>query len=385
MFSYIYGGVRTVFGRHGGAVSHLRADDLMAMVLTNLAANYDLSELEDVIIGCANQAGEDSRNVARMSVLAADLPVTVCGQTVNRLCASGLAAVVTAANATVCGQGNLFIAGGVETMSRSPYVISKTARAWGRDSKMFDSAVGARFPNPKIEKLHGSDTLAQTGDNVAVLMNISRSQADQWAYLSQLKYQQAWKNNFFASEMLAIDHCDKDEQARETSIEKLNSLEPLNQGGIVTAGNSTGINDGAAAVIVGNTSRLEPRARIVSAAVSGIEPRIMGLGPVEAVKKALARADLTMKDLSVIEINEAFAAQILGCLAALDIDFKDSRVNPNGGAIAIGHPLGASGTRLLLTAVNELERRQEQYALVTLCIGMGQGMAMIIERVNSQN
>jgi acetyl-CoA C-acetyltransferase len=397
--AYIYDGLRSPFGRHAGALAPVRPDDLVAEVMRALVARnpWQAEQIEDVILGDTNQAGEDSRNVARNALLAAGLPVTVPGQTVNRLCASGLAAVMDAARAITCNEGELFIAGGVESMSRAPFVVGKSEAAFGRDFKVFDSTIGARFPNPKTTKQYGADTMPETGDNVAKQFGITREQADAFALASQMKYHAALQDGFFAGEIHPISVptgrktppviVDQDEHPRpETTAATLEKLKPLFEGGVVTAGNASGINDGAAALLVGSRAIGEkvgkaPMVRILSAAVAGVEPRIMGVGPVEAIRKAVARANLTLADMDIIEINEAFASQVLSCLKLLDVSLTDSRVNPNGGAIALGHPLGSSGARLALTASRELARRQGRYAVVSLCIGVGQGLALVIERV----
>ncbi|MEC9260493.1 MAG: 3-oxoadipyl-CoA thiolase [Pseudomonadota bacterium] len=396
--AYIFDGIRTAFGRHGGALAHTRPDDLLAMCLSGLIARQPVAPeaIEDVVIGCTNQAGEDARNVARHSALLAGLPVTVAAQTQNRLCGSGLSACIEAARAIECGHGDWMIAGGVESMSRAPFVMAKNSQPFGRDVNVYDSTIGARFPNPAVEAEFGSHTMPQTADNIASDFHISREDADAFALTSQQKYQTAKAAGFFDGEILPVDVAtakrritatiSEDEHPRaDTQAAKLASLSPLFNGGVVTAGNASGINDGAAALLLGSLEAgkalgLRPRARIVSAAVAGVEPRVMGLGPVEAIKKALKRAELTLADMDVIEINEAFAVQVLGCLNQLGIAFDDPRVNPCGGAIAVGHPLGASGIRLALTALRQLEQRQLRYAVVSLCIGVGQGVAMIIER-----
>jgi len=352
---------------------------------------------EDAIVGCTNQAGEDARNVARHAALLAGLPTAIGGLTINRLCGSGLAAVVDAARAASVGQGELFIAGGVESMSRAPFVMAKAESPYSREMKVFDSTIGARFPNPRIAKGFGEDTMPQTADNVAHDHDIGREASDRFALASQEKYARAKAAGFYDTELLAVKIpgakrgtetvVAQDEHPRpNTTMERLAELKPLFPNGVVTAGNASGINDGAAALIIGTKAAGEksgktPIARLLSAAVAGVEPRVMGLGPVPASKKALARAGLSLKDMDVIELNEAFASQVLGCLKLLEIDFSDSRVNPNGGAIAIGHPLGASGARLALTAIRQLERSGGRYALVTMCIGVGQGIAAIFERV----
>jgi acetyl-CoA C-acetyltransferase len=399
--AYIYDGLRTPFGRHAGAIARLRPDELLATTIRAVMARnpFAPADVEDVIIGCTNQAGEDSRNVARHAGLLAGLPVEAGAITVNRLCGSGLAAALDAARAVTCGQGALFVAGGVESMSRAPFVIGKAEGPFARNPKMFDSTLGARFPNPAIEKLFGADTMAETAENVGRDLDIGRDVTDRFAEASQNKYQKAKEDGFYAEEILAVEVpmgrkappavISEDEHPRPgTSFEKLQALRPLLAGGIVTAGNASGINDGAAALLIGARSIGEkagaaPRARIVSGAVAGVAPRIMGLGPVPASGKALSRAGLALSDMDVIEINEAFATQVLGCLKQMQLSADDGRVNPNGGAIAVGHPLGASGARLTLTALRQLERTGGRYALVSMCIGVGQGIAAIIERIET--
>jgi len=396
--AYIYAGLRTPFGRHGGALAPVRPDDLIAQVIRELLASTKVpgEAIEDVILGNTNQAGEDSRNIARHAALLAGLPVTVPGQTVNRLCASGLAAVIDAARAVTCGEGELFVAGGVESMSRAPFVMAKAEAAYSRDLTVFDSTIGARFPNPKIVAGFGNDSMPETGDNVAREFGISREQADRFAARSQANFEAARQAGFFAGEILPVsvptgrktppNVVEQDEHPRPSSEESaLARLKPLSEGGVVTAGNASGVNDGAAALLIGSAAAgerhgLKPLARILSAAAVGVEPRIMGVGPVEAINKALARANLTLADMDIIEINEAFASQVLGCLHGLGVDFDDARVNPNGGAIAVGHPLGASGARLALSVARQLQRSGQRYAVISLCIGVGQGLAMVIER-----
>lgn len=396
--AYIYAGLRTPFGRHGGALAPVRPDDLIAQVIRELLARAQVpgEAIEDVILGNTNQAGEDSRNIARHAALLAGLPVTVPGQTVNRLCASGLAAVIDAARAVTCGEGELFVAGGVESMSRAPFVMAKAEAAYSRDLTVFDSTIGARFPNPKIVAGFGNDSMPETGDNVAREFGISREQADRFAARSQARFEAARQAGFFAEEILPVsvptgrktppNVVEQDEHPRPSSDEAaLARLKPLAEGGVVTAGNASGVNDGAAALLIGSAAvgerhGLKPLARILSAAAVGVEPRIMGVGPVEAINKALARANLTLADMDIIEINEAFASQVLGCLHGLGVDFDDARVNPNGGAIAVGHPLGASGARLALSVARQLQRSGQRYAVISLCIGVGQGLAMVIER-----
>ncbi|WP_372409025.1 3-oxoadipyl-CoA thiolase [Acinetobacter radioresistens] len=398
--AYIYDGLRSPIGRHGGVLASIRPDDLAAEVIKKLIEKTGVpgTDIEDVILGDTNQAGEDSRNVARMAVLLAGLPVTVPGQTVNRLCASGLGAVIDSARAITCGEGELYIAGGVESMTRAPFVMGKAETAFSREAKIFDTTIGSRFPNKKITAQYGGHSMPETGDNVAVEFGITREQADTFAAQSQAKYQQAKTEGFFEGEITPIEVSQgkklppklvsEDEHPRPSSnFEALSKLKPLFEGGVVTAGNASGINDGAAALLIGSETvqekyGLKPMAKILSAAAAGIEPRIMGAGPIEAIKKAVSRAGLTLDDMDIIEINEAFASQVLSCLKGLDVDFNDPRVNPNGGAIAVGHPLGASGARLTLTIARELQRRQKKYAVISLCIGVGQGLAMVIENVS---
>jgi acetyl-CoA C-acetyltransferase len=396
--AFIYDGLRTPIGRHAGGLAPVRPDDLLAGVIKDIVgrSRFTPEQFEDAIIGCTNQAGEDARNVARHAALLGGLPATIGGLTVNRLCGSGLAAIVDAGRAVRCGEGALFIAGGVESMSRAPFVMGKSESAYAREARVFDSTLGARFPNPRIAKQFGADTMPETADNVARDLDIDREASDRFAVASQQKYAQAKADGFFDGEIAPVAIAGRkgaetvvaqDEHPRpNTTYERLAELKPLFAGGVVTAGNASGINDGAAALVVGSAaigekSGAKPLARLVSAAIAGVEPRVMGLGPVPASQKALERAGLGLKDMDVIELNEAFATQVLGCLKLLKIEAEDSRVNPNGGAIAIGHPLGASGARLALTAIRELRRGSGRYALVTMCIGVGQGIAAIFERV----
>ena len=396
---YIVDGIRTAIGSLGGTLATMRADDLAAFAIKSLIdrhPNLDLNAIEDVILGCANQAGEDNRNIARMAGLLAGLPVAVAGETVNRLCASGMAATINAARAIKDGAGELYIAGGVEHMTRGPWVISKTSTAFGRDAQMYDSAFGWRFINPKMEELYGVDSMGMTAENLVEKYNIEREDQDKFACRSQEKVEKAQVNGFFDGEIapLTIPQkkkesiiFQKDEFARaNTSLESLAGLKPaFKKDGSVTAGNSSGLNDGAAALLISSSEglinhNLKPLARIVSAAVAGVEPGIMGIGPVLASQKALERAGLTLADMDILELNEAFAAQVLACTRALGIADNDPRINPNGGAIALGHPLGMSGARLLLTAARQLQENSKRYALVTMCIGVGQGYATILER-----
>ena len=396
--AYLYAGLRSPIGRHAGKLAAVRPDDLVATVMRELVARsaFAAADIEDVILGCSAQAGEDSRNVGRHAALLAGFPTQVAGQTVNRLCGSGLAAVIDGARAVTCGEGDLYVVGGVESMSRAPFVVAKAESAYSRDFKVFDTTIGARFPNPRIIEQFGNDSMPETGDNVAAEFGISREAADRFAAASQARYAAAKADGFYAGEILPIEVstgrrtppmvvADDEHPRPETSFESLSALKPLFAGGVVTAGNASGINDGAVALLVGSAAAGEragakPMARILAGAVAGVEPRIMGVGPAYAIPKALARAGLTLADMDVIEINEAFAPQVLGCLKLLNVDFDDARVNPNGGGIALGHPLGASGARITLTAARELHRRGGRYAVVSLCIGVGNGVAMVIER-----
>lgn len=397
--AFIYDGGRSAFGRHAGALAPVRPDDLLAHIIKSVVERnaFSLEAYEDVIMGNTNQAGEDCRNVARFAALRAGMPVEVAGLTVNRLCASGLAAALTAANGVKVGEGNLFVAGGVESMSRAPLVLSKAQSPFDRGQEIADSTLGARFTNPEFAKAFGNDSMPQTADNIAADLGISRADSDAYAAGSQAKYEAARADGFYKDEIIPIDvpqgrkkppvTVDADEHPRPASdLNALSGLRTLFEGGVVTAGNASGINDGAAALIIGNREigekfGVKPRARIIAGAAAGVEPRVMGLGPVFAIRKALQRANLSLSDMDIIEINEAFATQVLGCLQLLDIDFNDSRVNPNGGAIAVGHPLGASGARIAMTTLRQLERSGGRYAAISLCIGIGQGLAAIIERV----
>ncbi|MFL1467075.1 3-oxoadipyl-CoA thiolase [Marinobacter sp. HN1S83] len=401
MSAFIYDGLRTPFGRHAGALAKVRPDDLLASVIKALVERnaFAAEAYEDVIAGCTNQAGEDARNLARHAGLMAGLPVETGGLTVNRLCGSGLAAIIDASRAVRCDEGELFVAGGAESMSRAPFVMAKSESPFSRDFRAFDSTIGARFPNPRIEAEFGADTMPETADNIARELNLSREAVDQFAAQSQARYDAALKDGFYNEEILSIEvpqgrkkppvSVSSDEHPRpQSTVEALSGLRSLFDGGVVTAGNASGINDGAAALIIGSREAgekagIRPRARIVSAAIAGVPPRVMGYGPVPASEKALARAGLGINDMDVIEINEAFAAQVLGCTTKLGIDPTDSRLNPNGGAIAVGHPLGASGARIALTATRQLERSGGRYALISMCIGVGQGIAAVIERVTN--
>ncbi|MFT4078774.1 acetyl-CoA C-acyltransferase [Rhodomicrobium sp.] len=393
----IYGGLRTPIGRHAGALAAVRPDDMAAHVIrAALAASpFDSADVEDVILGCACQAGEDARNVGRHAALLAGLPQEVGGATVNRLCGSGMNAVIDAARAVTLADADLIVAGGVESMTRAPFVIAKPQAAYGRDTAIYDTTIGARFVNPRLVGAYGNDTMPETADNIAHDLGISRTEADGFALASQEKTARAVKEGFYEGEIVAVEipgrrgeaiRVSADEHPRpETTRETLARLKPLAKGGLVTAGNSSGINDGAAAVIIGSRGAGEkagaaPLAVLRAAAVAGVAPRIMGVGPVPASAKALERSGLKLGDMDLIEINEAFATQVIGCCRLMGIDPSDSRLNPNGGAIALGHPLGASGARLVLTAARQLQRSGGRYALVTMCIGVGQGIAAVLER-----
>ena len=400
--AYLIDGVRTPIGKLGGALSDVRADDLAAHAIRALLARHpslDQSRVADVILGCANQAGDDNRNVARMALLLAGMPVTVPGESVNRLCASGLSAIAGAARGIAVGEGDLYIAGGVENMTRAPYVLSKASSAYGRDSELFDTSLGWRFVNPAMHAVYGSDPMGVTAENVADLHRISRADQDAFALRSQQRAAEAQASGRLAEEIVAIEiaqrkgpavRVEHDEFLRpDTTLATLGKLRPAfrtDGKGSVTAGNSSGLNDGAAAILLAseqaaNAMGLTPVARVVASAAAGVEPRIMGMGPVPSTLRVLELAGLTLDQMDVIELNEAFAAQGLACLRELGVADDDPRVNPNGGAIAIGHPLGMSGARLALTAMRELQRRKGRYALCTMCIGVGQGFAMVIDRV----
>lgn len=400
MEAYIIDGVRTPIGNYQGTLAAVRADDLGALVIKTIAERHPeipLDAYDDVIMGCANQAGEDNRNVARMSLLLAGLPQTVPGETVNRLCSSGLSAVIHASRAIKAGDGEIFIAGGIENMTRGPLVVSKPSSAYGTDSKMYDSSFGWRFINPKMQQMYGVDAMGETAENLVDQYQISREDQDKFAMNSQMKAAKAMESGRLQKEIVAVEIPQrkgeplifaKDEFVKpNTSLEGLSKLRgAFRKDGSVTAGNASGLNDGAAAVIVASASAVEkyglkPLARIVSSAVVGVEPRIMGIGPVEATKKALAKANLTLDQIDIIELNEAFAAQSIACIRALGLKDDDERINPNGGAIAIGHPLGVTGARIAYSAALELQLTGKKYALITMCIGVGQGYAAIIESV----
>lgn len=398
--AYIIDGVRTPIGNFGGTLAAVRADDLAAHVLRELMARFpgiNPEQIGDVLLGCANQAGEDNRNVARMAVLLAGLPYTIPGETVNRLCASGLSAAMAAARTIMCGDADLIIAGGVENMTRGPWVMSKTSTPYGRDAQLFDSSFGWRFINPKMKEQYGTDTMGETAENLADRDKINRADQDAFALRSQQKATAAQTRGRFAREIVPLSIPQRkgdplvfsaDEFIKpKTTIEGLAGLKPsFRKDGTVTAGNASGLNDGAAALLLASekgikANHLKPLARIVSSGVSGVEPRIMGIGPVEAANTALRKAGLKWSDIDLIELNEAFAAQCLACLRSWGLPDDDARVNVNGGAIALGHPLGMSGARILTSAAIELQDQQKRYALVTMCIGVGQGYAVVIERV----
>jgi 3-oxoadipyl-CoA thiolase len=396
--AFICDALRTPIGRYGGALAGVRPDDMAAMVLRALVErnpSVDWNRLDEVYLGCANQSGEDNRNIARMAVLLSGLPHTVPGVTVNRLCASGMDAVGAAARAIVCGDIDLALAGGVESMSRAPYVMAKAESAFQRGTELFDTTLGWRFINPVMKQLCGVDSMAQTSDNVAADYNISREDQDAFAYRSQQRAAAAQASGYFAEEILPVTvtiqkaaiAIDKDEHPRpDTSLEGLGKLKPLSPAGTTTAGNSSGINDGAAAMIVASEAAirrygLQPRARFLGMASAGVLPRVMGIGPVDATRKLLSKLAMTIEDFDVIEMNEAFASQSLASLRALDIADDAPHVNANGGAIALGHPLGMSGARLVLTSVHQMERTGARRALATMCVGVGQGVAIALERV----
>jgi len=400
--AFLIDGVRTPIGSLGGALAPVRADDMAAHVLRALVARHptlDPATIGDVMMGCANQAGEDNRNVARMALLLAGLPTGVPGETVNRLCASGMAAAVHAVRAIAVGDGEVYLAGGVESMTRAPLVLSKSESPFARNQELFDTSLGWRFVNPKLEAMYGIDAMGQTAENVAELHGVSREDQDRFAAASQQRAAAARARGRFAEEIVPVEVSGRkrepavlvseDEFIRpDTTVEKLATLRPAfrtDGQGSVTAGNSSGLNDGAAALLIASedgikSQGLAPIARVVSSGVVGVEPRIMGIGPVEASRRALARAGLALDDIDLIELNEAFAVQVLACLRKLGVADNDPRVNPNGGAIALGHPLGMSGARLLLTAARELQATGKRYALCTMCVGVGQGMAVVLER-----
>ncbi|EXI39936.1 3-oxoadipyl-CoA thiolase [Acinetobacter baumannii] len=399
--AYIIDAIRTPFGRYAGGLAPVRADDLGAVPIKALMQrnpNVDWEQVDDVIYGCANQAGEDNRNVGRMSALLAGLPYQVPATTINRLCGSSLDAIAIAARAIKAGEANLVIAGGVESMSRAPYVMGKSDSAFGRSQKIEDTTMGWRFINPKLKELYGVDTMPQTAENVAEQFNVNRADQDQFALVSQQRTASAQAKGFFSKEIVAVEIpqrkgdavvIDTDEHPRaSTTLEALSKLKPVVKAeGTVTAGNASGINDGAAALLIASDEavqayNLKPRAKIIASTAVGVEPRIMGFAPAPAIKKLLKQANLTLEQIDVIELNEAFAAQALAVTRDLGLPDNSDKVNPNGGAIALGHPLGASGARLVTTALNQLEQTGGRYALCSMCIGVGQGIALIIEKVS---
>lgn len=401
--TYIIDGIRTPIGNFRGTLSPVRTDDLAAIPIKKLLErnpNIPPEDFDDVILGCANQAGEDNRNIARMALLLAGMPFSVPGETVNRLCASGMSAIVHAHRAIQTGDGDLFVSGGVEHMTRGPFVISKASNAYGSDSKMYDSSFGWRFVNARMEKLYGTEGMGKTAENLVEIYGISREDQDKFATWSQIKATQARKNGRLGREITEVSIArrkmedlifSEDEFIKpNTSTEVLAKLrpafKPASEGGTVTAGNASGLNDGAAATLIASDKavkkyNLTPKARVVGSAVAGVEPRIMGIGPVHATRKVLEKTGLTLEQMDVIELNEAFSAQVLACSRELGLADDDSRINPNGGAIALGHPLGVSGTRITYSAALELELTQKRYALCTMCVGVGQGYAIILERV----
>ena len=400
MNTYIIDSIRTPIGNFGGTLKDIRTDDLAAIPIRELIKRTKIepSKIDDVILGCANQAGEDNRNIARMASLLAGIPFSVPGETINRLCASGMSAVINAHRAIQTGDGNLFIAGGIENMTRGPWVISKVSKAFGRDAQMFDSSFGWRFINPKMKELYGVDGMGTTAENLAEKYNISREDQDNFAYHSQLKAYKAQSLGRLSEEIVPVEIPQRKKEPilfehdefikGNTKVEVLAKLRTAfkKEGGTVTAGNSSGLNDGAAAMLLASKNgikenNLSPIAKIISSAVVGVEPRIMGIGPVKASNKALEKAGLKMEDIDIIELNEAFSAQALACIREWGLDDNDPRINPNGGAIAIGHPLGVSGTRIIHTAAIELHKQNKKYALITMCVGLGQGYATIIEKV----
>lgn len=394
--TYIIDAIRTPIGKYGGKLALVRPDDLLALVIRGLVdrnKNVDVNAIEEVIAGCANQAGEDNRNVARMSALLAGLPVTVAGSTVNRLCASGLTAIMDASRAIMCGDGMFYIAGGVESMTRAPFVMAKTGEAWSRNTEVYDTTIGWRFVNKTLAALYHPYSMGETAENVAKQWNISREEQDKFALASQDKYFAAQQAGKWKDEILAVEVSDRkqsftvdtDEHPRQTTLEKLASLKPaFAKEGTVTAGNSSGINDGSAALLLASEEavkqfNLTPMARIVSMGVAGVDTAIMGIGPVPATQKALQRAGLKASDLDLVELNEAFAAQSIACIKDLNLDIN--KVNVNGGAIALGHPLGCSGARISTTILYEMKRRKAKYGLATMCVGVGQGAAVIYENL----
>ncbi|WP_028357781.1 3-oxoadipyl-CoA thiolase [Brackiella oedipodis] len=400
--AYICDAIRTPFGKYGGALSSVRTDDLAAIPIKALVERnpkVDWSQLDDVLLGCANQAGEDNRNVARMALLLAGLPVEVPGATINRLCASSLDAIGTAARAIKAGEADLIIAGGVESMSRAPFVVGKASKAFSRSATIEDTTIGWRFVNPKMQKQYGIDSMPETAENVADDYHVSRADQDAFALRSQERAAKAIQAGLFKEEIVPVEVpqrkgdpivVDTDEHPRATSAEALAKLKPIvRPDGTITAGNASGVNDGACAVLLASEQAvkaygLTPRAKVVTMAVAGVEPRVMGVGPIPAARKALKRAGLSIEQMDLVELNEAFAAQGLACMRDLGLPDDSEKVNPNGGAIALGHPLGASGARLVTTALYQLQRSGGKYALCTMCIGVGQGAAVILERVDDQ-
>lgn len=391
--------VRTPFGRYNGALKDVRPDDLAAVTIKSLLErnpNVPATEIEDVVLGNANQAGEDNRNVARMAALLSGLPLNVGGTTINRLCGSGLDAVTYAARGIIAGEGDIYIAGGTESMTRAPYVMAKPDMAYARGNReLFDTTIGWRFTNERLKEMYGTDSMPETAENVAEQFGISRQEQDKFAYTSQQRAKRALDANTFAEELVPVSYTDrkgntisvdKDEHPRpETSLEKLNNLRPIFPGGTVTAGNASGINDGACALLLMSTDKarelcVKPLAKYVVSAVSGLEPNIMGLGPIYATRKAIQRTELQMEDIDLIELNEAFASQAIECIRQLELDSE--KVNVNGGAIAFGHPLGASGAKILTSLIYEMKRRRSKFGLATMCIGVGQGIATIVENVD---
>lgn len=400
--AYIIDYIRTPIGTYGGSLSSIRPDDMGAIVINHIKEKYshiDWEDLDDVIMGCANQAGEDNRNIAKMSALLAGLPIATSGTTINRLCGSGMDAVGMAARTIKSGEADLIIAGGVESMSRAPFVMPKATTAFTRENTVYDTTIGWRFTNPKMKELYGVDSMPETGENVAEDFNISREEQDEFAFHSQQKCKIASEKGFFKKEIIPVIIpqrnkedliIDKDEHPKpNTTLEKLASLRTpfKKENGTVTAGNASGVNDGAAALLIASDEmvkkyNLKPKAKINMMAVAGVPPRIMGIGPLYSSKKILNKMNLTLKDIDVIELNEAFASQSLATIKELGLDWKDKRINPNGGAISLGHPLGMSGARLIMTALNYLEETKGKYGLCTMCIGVGQGISMIIENLN---
>ena len=399
--AFICDAIRTPIGRYGGALAHVRADDLAAIpikALLDRSSQLDPGQIDDVILGCANQAGEDNRNAARMALLLAGLPESVPGCTVNRLCGSGMDAVAVAARMIVSGEAETVIAGGVESMSRAPFVVGKASEPFARQATMFDTTLGWRFINPKMQKCFGTDSMAETAENLYEQFKISRTDQDAFAFWSQQKAAAAQADGRLAEEIVSVTipqpkgdsvSVQRDEHPRSVTLEKLGQLKPIvRPDGCITAGNSSGINDGAAAVLIASEKSirrhgLKPIARIAGSSVAGVPPRIMGIGPVPASKKLLSRLGISINDIQLIELNEAFAIQVLLCMRELGLSDSDPRINPQGGAIALGHPLGMSGARLVTTAAHQLRRSRARYALCTMCIGIGQGIAMVLERADA--